>query len=657
MGIGLGALALITILGGVLGGGSPGVNFLVFLSYFIAAVYFSYLDQRLYMMLLPAMIAVSVLLFGLGAATFKPTVYFMVSLLLVGIASSFVTNKYIELAGIQAGMNQALQKELRASRKMRTQVPSGGGNELDAQLDHLRAKEMEVKKLRLLFSELFTQLRSMAVSLNERQIFNSLYFVLSRGLKVQSAEIFFLDDSGSYFFTADSVVFEGSKARRGGLDVRIPHDGGNIISICAGRGSVLLPETIEEDPALRQLSSRELPGGVRTRMCAPLSAENEIKGVLNISACGKDKLEDVEKKLFMATAAIAGAAFSNAKTFLLTNEELRRKEELTEKEKAERIRTRNLLDKIMDKKIVAEIMKNPNKNFNDRFKITVLLADVRGFTTMSEKMSPSEVVEFLNDYFSTLTPIIFKYNGTLDKYIGDEIMALFGPPEPKENTTQMAVMCALEMRKAFMRFKRKWRELKGMDVEMGIALNTGEAIVGFIGSENLTNYTAIGDTVNTTARLEDVTPAGAIYATEATYKEVASLVEAKPAGKSQFKGKTREIAYYEISGIRTAKKPAAVTSRKPAAARSGSTPTPPAAARRTSGKATKAPAAPHSGRPSARAADGARPRRDGSAAGAHGSAGESRAGGTKAAGSRYCSVCGNRLRPDEQTCGRCGTPV
>ena len=704
LGVFLAGVTLLSILVGFATGGpkeASSLNFAFFLLYFLAAIFFSKYPPAQSLGLSMGMAGWSIILYGLGLSGLKPTIFFCVALVLVGVFSTMTNNRFITRAAEQTIRARKLQQEI-----MRRDTFAGkmAHKDLDKDIDGFKEREMDFRKQKILFSELFIHLRSLSVSLNEKDLFSSLHFILGKGLKVEACEVFFLDDSRSHLFVADATEADpNGKFSKVSLDIRIRNDNENIISRCVNEGRSFAADDIERDILLKGLKEKSTHP---TIYCAPLVADNEVRGVLNISKSGKEELDEVEKRLFIATAAVAGAAFNNAKTFLLTQEELKDKEQLTEREKQERIKTRNLLDRIMDRKIVEEVMKNPDKTYSDRIKITTLLADVRGFTTMSENMNPREVVDLLNGFFSALTPIIFKYDGTLDKYIGDEIMALFGPPKPRGNHAEMAILCALEMRTAFKKLQVKWKREKGLDLEMGIALNTGDAIVGFIGSENLTNYTAIGDSVNTAARLEDVTPAGKIYITEFTYREVADFIEARPVSSVAFKGKSKKVDYFEVVSLkakphtrnlsapsRLAKKrvqtgkmpaqqlppPAAAqppkrqpTGRQPAAGqvpRRQPTGRQPAAGqaprRQPTGRQPAAPQAPGrrpSGpgvRPSGAGAPQRRP-----ATGPKPAAAPQRAPQQKVpngqklkASAKYCRICGSKIGVGQKLCPKCGTPI
>jgi len=134
--------------------------------------------------------------------------------------------------------------------------------------------------------------------------------------------------------------------------------------------------------------------------------------------------------------------------------------------------------------------------------ITIMFTDVRGFTSLSEKMSPEDVVMLLNEYFESMIDIVFKHNGTLDKFIGDGMMVMFGAPVPDENHASNAIRAALKMRDEMEKLALKFQKEKNLNLNIGIGIHTGPAVVGNIGSNQRMQYTAIGDTVNLAARVE-----------------------------------------------------------------------------------------------------------------------------------------------------------
>lgn len=208
----------------------------------------------------------------------------------------------------------------------------------------------------------------------------------------------------------------------------------------------------------------------------------------------------------------------------------------------------------MGKYLSQDIMQNVVKNIDDiklggrKATVTVLFADIRGFTSMSEKMTAEEVSIILNEYFSAIEPIITKYNGVINKFIGDAVMAIFGDPIEDELHPMKAVLCANEMLKCVRKLRYKWMDENKPDIEIGIGINTGEVFVGNIGSEKRLEYTVIGDTVNIASRIESYNK---VYKTKfligsTTYEFVKNRVDVIKIGGVTIRGKKNKMDIYEI---------------------------------------------------------------------------------------------------------------
>src|SRR6476661_2081190 len=157
---------------------------------------------------------------------------------------------------------------------------------------------------------------------------------------------------------------------------------------------------------------------------------------------------------------------------------------------------------------------------------TMLFSDIRGFTTMSDGRPAQEIVNTLNEYFEVMVDILFKYSGTLDKFVGDEIIGLFGAPIAIDDAPFKAVACAVAMLQALEEFNRTRASENLSAIRIGIGINTGNVITGAIGSTRALQYTAIGDAMNVASRLVNVAGSGEIIISEHTYKHVAGRVEA-----------------------------------------------------------------------------------------------------------------------------------
>lgn len=182
--------------------------------------------------------------------------------------------------------------------------------------------------------------------------------------------------------------------------------------------------------------------------------------------------------------------------------------------------------------------------------IAVLFVDIRGFTPLSESLKPSEVVEILNEYLNLTTKAIFKNSGTLDKFIGDATMAVFNAPFDLEDYEYKAVCAAWDIVAGAKELEKKCMERFGKSVSFGVGVNCGEAVVGNIGCDFRMDYTAIGDTVNTAARLESNAKRGQVLISEHIYKRLKERIQVQEIGEIPLKGKSQGVCVYELLGIK-----------------------------------------------------------------------------------------------------------
>jgi class 3 adenylate cyclase len=220
---------------------------------------------------------------------------------------------------------------------------------------------------------------------------------------------------------------------------------------------------------------------------------------------------------------------------------------LREKEMIKRAFTRYVA-----REVVEEVLKDPEHLMlsGDRREATVVFCDIRGFTTLSERLTPEQVVSLLNEFYTTAIETTFRYDGTLDKFLGDAVMCVFGAPIAHPDHTARAVKTAIDMRTALTALS-KARSMRGLDpFEVGIGVALGEVVAGTVGTEERMEYTVIGDSVNVAARLQGHAKAGSILLSRRTYEAVHDLVEALSRGPLKVKGKEEEVEVYEVLGFR-----------------------------------------------------------------------------------------------------------
>ena len=222
-------------------------------------------------------------------------------------------------------------------------------------------------------------------------------------------------------------------------------------------------------------------------------------------------------------------------------------------ERFEKQRVRAVLSRYMAPEVVGELLRTPGaaELGGKRAEITILFADIRGFTAIAERVSPEAVINLLNDYLSVMTDIIFRHGGTIDKFEGDAIVAFFGAPQRRDDDALRAVRAALEMRKQIERVSLQWEALAGAQLRIGVGINTGVAIVGNVGSARRMDYTVIGDAVNLASRLQGLTKAHGtdILISEATLAKIGATARCKALGPMQIQGRAGSVSVFEVLGL------------------------------------------------------------------------------------------------------------
>ena len=212
---------------------------------------------------------------------------------------------------------------------------------------------------------------------------------------------------------------------------------------------------------------------------------------------------------------------------------------------------RKTFGKYLSSKVVDEILESPDglKIGGSRKNVTVLMSDLRGFTYLSEKRDPHEMVLYLNRYLEKMSEVIIKYDGIIDEIIGDSILAVFGAPESHGNDPERAVACAIEMQNSLNALNHALDSQGFPPMEMGIGINTGDVIVGNIGSELRMKYGIVGATVNEASRIESNTIGGEVLIGEVTHTHVETIVTAGPPKTVMMKGMRAPLVFYSVSAI------------------------------------------------------------------------------------------------------------
>lgn len=217
-------------------------------------------------------------------------------------------------------------------------------------------------------------------------------------------------------------------------------------------------------------------------------------------------------------------------------------------EKQKRRQVQSMFGRYVSAQVVEQLVRNPEmaNPSGRKERLTIFFSDVRGFTSMAEKMEPQDVQRLLSEYFTEMTRILFQHGGTLDKFMGDAVMAFFGNPEPQPDHALRAVLMALDMQEAVTTLNQKWAAEGRQTIGVGMGINTGEVTVGNLGSKDFLDYTVIGDSVNLACRLEQHAKVGEIIITQATYDEVKHAIAVEPIDAIRVKGKSEPIPVYRV---------------------------------------------------------------------------------------------------------------
>ncbi len=274
---------------------------------------------------------------------------------------------------------------------------------------------------------------------------------------------------------------------------------------------------------------------VRSAMCTPLiSSAGRVLGIVyvdNLTATHSFGDEDLE--FLIAFSGIAAVSIENSQ---LTD---RIRREAVVLSNFQRYFAPNLAEEIANQQGAVQLggSKRP---------VIIFFSDIRGFTPMSEKMNPDEIASLLTEYFTEMVEIIFEHGGTLDKFIGDAIMAIWGAPIPHEDDADRAMRAGIAMQKVLTELNKKWTGEGRQEVHIGIGINVGDVFAGNIGSERRLEYTVIGDPVNTASRLCSKAGPGEILISEPFYKSLKKPPKVEALEPIQLKGKAQAVPVYRL---------------------------------------------------------------------------------------------------------------
>ncbi|MGI0487759.1 adenylate/guanylate cyclase domain-containing protein [Pantanalinema rosaneae CENA516] len=389
-------------------------------------------------------------------------------------------------------------------------------------LSYLAAKELEKKQLAQETLDRYKEV-TLLYNLSEKMTANLQLQAVAQLVLAEASKLI-VGNSGAVIFF-DPETSEAMQLARFGTTFCLQPEQGIIGTIFAtGNGEIV--NQVAEDP--RRIAAEQ---AFYSLVCAPLKSHNRTIGVIIIASSDLPiNYTAADLKRLNAVASQAAAAIENA----LLHENKLREERI--KSNLERYVPARLVQAILQSN--GEISLAPVRK-----EISVLFSDIRNFTSQCEELEPEMVVGYLNEYFTHMVDVIFHHQGTVNKFVGDMIVALFGAPSLVADNQACAIESAIAMQRRIQTIPIPWiRE----NFRTGIGISSGKVIVGNIGSPQHMDYTAIGDEVNTASRLQSLAQGGQILVTRSVYEATCDRFQFKNSGSINVKGKKNAIEVFEV---------------------------------------------------------------------------------------------------------------
>ena len=390
------------------------------------------------------------------------------------------------------------------------------------QLTDLTALKQDYEKLRIA-NEFH---RVVGMERDREALLDKIITVSFRLVAADNAVIFLPDEHGAL----EPILHKNRKNSQEALQVSDTV----LQRVAQTRSAVLTADAIIDS----RFSSAEsiVAQGIRSAMAVPLLTKGVLKGVLFCDT--RERTNAFSEKDLKVLSGIASQA-----AIALENADLARKIEKEAVARAE-------LSRFLSPKVAEMVVQGKVEllRVGRLDEVTALFADIRGFTTMAESDSPQETVDMLNAFFTEMANCVFRHEGNLDKFIGDCVMAVWGPPSKHADDAGRALRAAIEMQEEITEMNRVRVENGKQPIQVGIGVNTGQAVVGYMGSSERHEFTAIGDSVNTASRLCGLAKGGEVLCSEHTLRKAGRGFRVEPVSVLQVKGKERGVNTFRVVG-------------------------------------------------------------------------------------------------------------
>lgn len=457
-------------------------------------------------------------------------------LLVAGIALIFVKNSI----GEEVKIGQDLQKNIENSyaRKIRNEYQAKQAL-LDRKIDEVRQR----------FSMVMIKVKGILETLDSEKLFAGIADMIENEVGASRYIMFLIDPVKKELYPVRWRGYSNEIQKV----LFIPLDHAHIVTFAIKRQQTLYRSSMDSDVEIRKLIDRKPLSD--TLVAIPLFSHNRAYGVIHIESFmdGHTEIDESETRFLSTLPTFIGGALANADVMVQTREELTSAKKLTEQEVAEKKKLQDMFSRYTSAELIENLLKNPEKidlgGVNKH--AAILFSDIAGFTAFSSKLSPREVVNLMNEYLSRMTEVILDYQGEIDKFIGDAIMARFGVLSDLPYPSRNAVEAACAMLEELDKLRDEWaaRGLDNFNIRIGIA--TGQVLAGNIGSSRRQEFTVMGTTVNLASRLENLNKelGTRILVDEETFKNIPKGVRFVRRDNVKIRGLAETMTVYEIQDL------------------------------------------------------------------------------------------------------------
>ena len=469
----------------------------------------------------------------------SPTAWSVVAALVVII---------IILLGVLLGViNKAIGKEVSIKASIKKAVEDSYARKVRTEYQAKQALlDKKLEQVRQRFSMVMMKVKNLLDTLDPDELFKAIASLIETDLGANRYIVFLVDPVRKELYPFRWQGYPDTAVEKFSMQVEHAH----VVTYALKRKQTVYRGAATSDIELRKLLDREPV--TNTLVAIPLFSQNKSYGVVHIASFtdGHTELDESEIRFLSALPTFIGGALANADIFVQTREELTSAKLVSEQEIAEKRRLQDIFSRYTSAELIENLLKHPetidlggvNKN------AAIMFTDIVGFTSFSSRLSPKEVVALMNEYLSRMTEVILDYQGEIDKFIGDAIMARFGVLSDLPYPAKNAVEAACAMLEELDRLSVEWsaRGLEGFNIRVGIA--TGEVLAGNIGSSRRQEFTVMGSTVNLASRLEALNKelGTRMLVDEATFAQLPRTTKHVKRENIRIRGLDTPITVYEI---------------------------------------------------------------------------------------------------------------